>query len=256
MRLITGIDQGSFDHGVEIRHAFKKVRALRDLIRRGRGSIFRSDFPGSRNNGTRHKKRQQALKNHVERHRAIHQVIFMVPVAVPLPVGVVLVQHVPFHRPVHGLQALGGHEFSRAFIRDQFSSGTALRRRILGMRPVHVQATAVRQEFVERPVILGTRTFAFAFDFKPARVAQGIFVFVIPNGLWGNERRVLTDQVEGILNGIGRVDVTRGDAKFRFCADNALQGLSISKGTTSNARHSRFLSRVFLPSRGSRSARG
>ena len=91
------------------------------------------------------------------------------------------------------------------------------------MRPVHVEATAVRQEFVELPVILGTRTFAFAFDFKPARVTQGVFVFVIPNGPWGDERRVLTDQVEGILNGIRGVDVTRGDTKFRFCADNALQ---------------------------------
>ena len=229
MRLITGVDQRSFDHRVEVRHAFEKVRALRDLIRRGRGSVFRADFPGSRHDGTRHEKRQQALKNHVERHRAVHQIIFMVPVTVPLAVGVVLVQHVPLRRPVHGLQALGGHEFPRAFIRDQFASGTALRRRILGMRPVHVQTAAVRQEFVERPVILGPRTFAFAFDFKPARVTQRVFVLVIPNSPWGDERRVLTDQVEGVLNGIGCVDVTRGDTKFRFCADNALQGLSIEQ---------------------------
>ena len=68
MGLITCIDQGSFDHGVEIRHAFKKVRALGDLIRRGPGSIFGSDFPGSRKDGTRHEKRQQPLKDHVERH--------------------------------------------------------------------------------------------------------------------------------------------------------------------------------------------
>jgi len=35
--------------------------------------------------------------------------------------------------------------------------------------------------------------------------------------------------VEGILNGIRCVGVTRGDTKFRFCADNALQGLSIEQ---------------------------
>ena len=95
------------------------------------------------------------------------------------------------------------------------------------MRPVDVQATGVRQQFIERPVILGTRTFAFALDFKSAGIPQGVFVLVIPNRVWGDERRVLTDQLEGILNGIGCVDVARGDTKFRFCADNALQGLLI-----------------------------
>src|SRR3990172_752942 len=56
----------------------------------------------------------------------------------------------------------------------------ALRRGVLRMGPVHVQAAAIGQEFVEKFVVLRTRPLALAFYFKSSKVQERILIFVVP----------------------------------------------------------------------------
>ena len=66
MRFVTRVDDRALDHRIEVQQTFKKVRALRDLIFRWSGLIFRPDFsrPGKDRPGD--EKRRQCTRNPIE----------------------------------------------------------------------------------------------------------------------------------------------------------------------------------------------
>ena len=204
MWLIACIDQGPPDHRVEISHAFKKIRALRNLIRRGSRPVLRADFSGPGEDEARHEKRHQRLNHHVEGHGAGHQIILMVAVTVPFPIGIILVGHVHVSpcRLIHGVQARGGNPLTCALIRHQFSCVTTFGSRILRMGTVDVQPAGVRQQLVDDAVIFRPRAFAFTFHLKTSSVYQGVLVLVVPDGPGNGEHGIITDQSERIFNGV------------------------------------------------------
>ena len=88
---VPGVDNGAFHHRVEPDFRLEKIAALRDLIRHVFRPIFRPHFPGAAKDLTRHQERGKLLDNALEWRAAIHQVIFVVAVAVALLVAVVFV---------------------------------------------------------------------------------------------------------------------------------------------------------------------
>jgi hypothetical protein len=58
---------------------------------------------------------------------------------------------------------------------------------------VYVQAPRIRQNFIELPIVIGCGSFGFAFDFKASGIKEGIFIFIIPQGVGSRKSRAVTD---------------------------------------------------------------
>jgi hypothetical protein len=61
------------------------------------------------------------------------------------------------------------------------------------MSPVDIQATGVGQYFVELTIVADPRPFGFAFDFEPSGIQEGVFVFIIPQGIGSRKARAVTN---------------------------------------------------------------
>src|SRR5262245_22172774 len=148
----------------------------------------------------------------------------MVAVAVALPVGIILVERefFPSSGPIHGPQTFGKNAIAGAFEGHQFSRVGTLRRGIFRMGPVDVETAAVGEHLVQQSIVVRAGTLTLAFCFKAADVEQRVFILVVPNSLRRRQRRVMSDQLEGIGNRIGGFRIAGGDTKPRFRTKNAL----------------------------------
>ena len=122
----------------------------------------------------------------------------MVPVAIALAVGIIFVEDVllaPLTR-VNLLEALGKNAFARSLKGDDFPRTGTFGSGILRMGAIDIETPAIRQHFVQLPVIVGTRAFPFPVHFEPARIEQRIFVFIIPNRIGRGQTGIMTDDGE------------------------------------------------------------
>src|SRR3989449_2124376 len=79
MRLIPRVDDRPLDHRVEVHERLEEVGPLGQLIRdRGR-LIFRPDLPRARVDLAGDEERDEGARNALERDRAGHQVVLMIP---------------------------------------------------------------------------------------------------------------------------------------------------------------------------------
>ena len=109
MRLVSGIDDGTLHHRVEINQAFEEVRPLRNLELHRAGLILCSDLSGPRVNESGDEERSQRLHDQLKRHRPGEHIVLVIAVAVAFAVGIILVQHelLTASDTRHVIQALG-----------------------------------------------------------------------------------------------------------------------------------------------------
>ena len=223
MGFITGVDDRPLDHRIEIHQTLEEVGPLGDLVVHGARLVFRSDLSRPRIDLPGHQERHQHLHDPVEGDRAGDQKILVVPIAVPLPVRIVLVNEEFFAaaRPGHRVKTRGEDTLASTFERHELPGICAFRRGIFGMGAIHVQTAAVGQELVQQTVVLRTGPFAFTFYLKPPDIQQRVLVLVVPNGLGRGKRRVMPDQLDRVGHRIERVRVSRRDAKLGFRPQHA-----------------------------------
>ena len=142
----------------------------------------------------------------------------MVPIAVPLPVRIVLVdeEFLPTAGPGQRFKRRGEDTLAGTFERDELPGICAFRRGIFGMGAIHVQTAAVGQELVQQTVVLRTGPFAFTFYLKPPDIQQRVLVLVVPNSLGRGKRRVMPDQLDRVGHRIERIRVSRRNAELGF----------------------------------------
>jgi hypothetical protein len=77
-------------------------------------------------------------------------------------------------------QALGHNIVPGTFIGHHFTGVAAFGSGIFRVSAIDIEATGIRQYFIELTIIGGAWSFGFAFDRKTSSVQEGIFVLVIP----------------------------------------------------------------------------
>ena len=117
-------------------------------------------------------------------------------------------------------QRLRHNALSHPFESDHFSGIGTFRRRIFGVRAIDIEPTAVRQHFVQLPIVVRPRPFTLPIDFKPAGIQQRIFILVVPHRVGRGQIGVMTNEMDRIGHRIGRVRIPAGDAKLGLRADD------------------------------------
>ncbi len=121
------------------------------------------------------------------------------------------------------LQRLRNDTFSHPLKGHGFSRIGAFGSRILRVGAIYVEPPAVGQDFVQLSIVVRPRPFPFPIHLKSARVQERIFILVIPYRMRRRKIGVMSDEVQGIGNGVGRTRIAAGDTKFGLRADDTGQ---------------------------------
>ena len=240
VRLVPRVDDRPLHHRVEIHQRFEEVRPLRDLIDGRRRLIFRPDLAGPRINQARHQERHEGARDAFEGDGAGHQVVLVIPVAVALAVRVVLVDEQTagpphlLHRPHRG----GEDTVPRLLVQDDVPRRRAFRRRVLRVRPIHIQAAAVGQHLVQQTIVVRPRPLPLPLHFEAADIEQRVLVLVIPEDFRRGEMRVVIDQKERVGHGVRGLGIAGGDPELRFGSEGSLDRHVVIPGTACGIRDS------------------
>ena len=156
---------------------------------------FLHRLSGATENLARNKKRQKYFGYSLERNLARDKVIFVIAETIAFPVGVVAVhQKFIFSQAcVQVSQTFCDKSVSGSFIGHNFTRVTAFGCGIFRVGAVYVQTPGVRENFIELAIVIGSRSFGFAFDLKASGIQEGIFIFVIPQSIGSRKSRAMTD---------------------------------------------------------------
>ena len=207
VRLVPGVDDGAGVHGLQADLRLEEVRALGDLVLGVLEVVLRPDLARAREDLARDQERHHVLDDPREGAAAVHEVVLVGAVAVPLRVGVVLVDE-------DALLGRGGRlraparevedPLARPVPDHEVPRVGALRRRVLGVGVVDVEARPVGQDQVdEARLLLGGQLLLLGVLEAPG-VAQRALGLVVPADARGPVGLVGVDEEE---RGQDRVEV-------------------------------------------------
>jgi hypothetical protein len=131
----------------------------------------------------RDQKRRKLLDDTLERRAAIHQVIFVVTVAITLLVAVVLVDDdaaVGWEHQVGADAAEVENALSRFFVAQKIQHIRALRGREFRMGVIYIKACPVGQDFIDRHIVLLVGHIVIIVELKAPCIHEWIFLVVVP----------------------------------------------------------------------------
>jgi hypothetical protein len=104
-------------------------------------------------------------------------------------------------------EALGKDPFAGSFEGHYFSWVGALWCRVLRMGAVDVETAPIGQHLVQLTIVIRIGPLPVPLDFESTRIKQGILIFIVPDGQWGRQAWIMTDDGDGIRNGVcgGRI---------------------------------------------------
>ena len=151
MRLITRIHNRAANRGLQTNRALKEISTRTNLKTRNLTVRTNTHTARTRKNRAGRKERQERIRNLLERNITADQVVFVGAVRLALRIGVVLVQlHLRQILPVVAQlhQRLVRQRVTGSVIEHRIGGGQNLRRGILRMRVIHIQARTIGQNRV------------------------------------------------------------------------------------------------------------
>ena len=209
-------------------------------------AVLAADLPGAREDLAGHEEGDQALDDLLEGRASIHQVVLMTPVAIALPVAVVLVDEhfLPIGQQAGGVSTTDLDDaLARLLMNDEVPGVRDLGTRVLGMRVIDVVASTVDERLVPSDVLLVVRRVLLAIHLEPARIRQRILLVVVPEDVAARVFPVCVDQQHTSRDGIEVRIILDHDAELDFRAHYCRYGHRIS------ARVSRTRLRGTAPAR-------
>jgi hypothetical protein len=185
----------------------EEVRPLGDLIVAVLRAVLRPDLPRAREDLARREERHEVLDDAGEGHLAVHQVVLVRPVRVALGVGVVLVDGDALLGRGHRLGSGAGEvqDALAGLVPDDAIAGIRrLRRGVLGMGMVDVEARAIGEDQVDQARLFLRGDLLVFHVLEPAGVAQRALRLVVPPDAGRAVRLVGIDEQE---RGEDRVEV-------------------------------------------------
>src|SRR5207244_11465706 len=127
--------------------------------------------------------------------RAGHEIAFVIAVAVSFAVRVVLVHYamISSGSSRHLFEALGKDSFTGSFESHDFSRVGTLRRGILRMGAVDVEAPPISQHLLQLPLVLGVGPLPLPLDLEATRSEQRVLIFIVPDGQRGRQTWIVPD---------------------------------------------------------------
>ena len=151
MRLIARIHNRAANRGLQTNRALKEISTRTNLKTRNLTVRTNTHTARTRKNHAGRKERQERIRNLLKRNITANQVVFVGAVRLALRVGVVLVQlHLrQILRVIAQLhQRLVRQRVTGSVIEHRIGGGQNLRRRVLRMRMIHIQARTIGQNRV------------------------------------------------------------------------------------------------------------
>jgi hypothetical protein len=214
VRLVARVDDRPRVHRLEADLGLQEVRALGDLVLRVLEVVLGADLARAGEDLSSDEEGHQVLDDAGEGTAAVHEVVLVGPVAVALGVRVVLVDEDPLLGRRGGL---GPHArdvqdaLARLVPHDEIAGVRALRRRVLGVRVVDVEARAVAEDEVDEARLLLGRELPLLRVLEATRVPERALRLVVPP----DPRRAIglvgVDQEQGRQDGIEIRVVPDGD---------------------------------------------
>jgi hypothetical protein len=161
----------------------RKSCALRDLKVAVLGIVLRADLPHAGVDLAGHEEGEEVLDDPGEGHLAVHEVVLVGAVGVALGIGVVLVDQDPLLGRGHRLGPGAGEvedALARAVPDHAVARVRRLRRGILRVRVIDVEARAVRQDQVDEARLLLGRDVLVLGVLEAPGVAQRTLRLVVP----------------------------------------------------------------------------
>src|SRR5262249_26854634 len=184
MRLIPGIDNGAFDHGIQANFGLKEIGPLGDLVGDRVCAVLCNTIARPTEGLARDQKRRHLVDNGLERNTPIEQIVLMIPIAVALLVAIVFVDNeTPAGRQelIGSEQAAVYNTLSSFFIAHHVQYIGAFRGTKLGMGMIDIIARPIRQNLIDSNVFLRTEdVIVVVVELKTPRIHQWIFLIVVP----------------------------------------------------------------------------
>ncbi len=154
--LVPRVDDRAFQRRLEPDLFLEEVTPLRDLVVDGGPSVLRPYLAGPREDLPSDQETGHVADYRSERDIASDQVVLVRPVGIALAVGVVLVNEHPLCRR-HGSPRHGdgpSHEnFARLVVEGGFPCVGALRRRVLRMGVIDIEAGTVLEDDIDQTAV-------------------------------------------------------------------------------------------------------
>ena len=124
----------------------------------------------------------------------------MIAVTIPLAVRVVLIQNtrIPPCGTRHLFETLGQNMGASPFESHDFTRVGTFGRGIFRVGAIDIEAATVGQHFVQLAVVIWIGPLPLPRDFKPTRIEQRIFIFIVPNCQRSRQTRIMSDNRDGI----------------------------------------------------------
>jgi hypothetical protein len=70
------------------------------------------------------------------------------------------------------------------------------------MGAVHIEAPPIGQHLVQLTIVLRIGPFSLPLNLEPSGIEQRVFVFIIPDSQGGREARIMSNDGDGVGDGI------------------------------------------------------
>ena len=185
MRLVSRVDDGALERGLQAHFHFEEVRTLRELESSLLPLLTAADASGPGKNLARDEEGSEVAHDVGEGRTPSHEVVLMTPVRGTLVVGVVLVELNSEGTGARGCLSSVGHDFHAGSIpQHRVTRIGDLGARVLGVSVIDVQPRPIREDEIGKPeIVIGelARVGLGSRHVIPAGVAQRVFLVEVPS---------------------------------------------------------------------------